>query len=660
MISAYKSLIISIIIVLLGSQIRVSASNTKENPMWVAFLSPSAMTDLGWTWQHNLARTELERHYDGLVRTEFFENVPEEYESSYRKLKAIADSGKYKMIVGCSFGYQFPMFDLANSYPDLKWLHVSGYLFGPPNFSTMFGRIFQSRYLTGVVAGLMTRTNRLAFLSSFPIPEVFRGTNAFFLGARSVNFAVEMSLFWTNSWFDPDLEQYASQKLLQDYSIDVIGHFSDSHIPQLVAKEMDRFSIGYHSDMTTFVGSEVLTSAVWNWTWAYQFFTDQALLDSWVATQYWEPIGTGPARLGTLSPFVPFSVKQHVAQVYESFLNKSFDVFCGANAAPWQNLDVNFTLQGCLSDVYLLQHMNVLHPDIEDLGIIVIPTTRIDVPSSMRIAMQVLAGIVILLCLVIMIITLIFREKLVIKLANLWFLQMTLIGAITMSMAVYTLSLTPPNRASCTSTIWLISCGFSLFCGGLLLKIWYVSTIKTRVKHQNAIKVSQGHLWLIQGALLTVYMALNIVLTVVDAPTDRISHQNLDSPYEYKVVCIYSLASEAIIWTLLGFSICLLVIGCFFTFKNRSIPTRFNESRHVALCIYDFTFVLAVLVPVIAILSDYTAQYLIICLGLIFGTSLSVAFIFAPKLWLISQGRDWNLTSPSDHRSSTNYTNTDL
>src|SRR3989338_4717373 len=128
MIPAYKSLIISIIVVFLGTQIKVNASNTKENPMWIAFLSPSAMTDLGWTWQHNLARTELERHYDGLVRTEFFENVPENYESSYQNLKKIADSGKYKMIVGCSFGYQFPMFDLANSYPDLKWLHVSGYL----------------------------------------------------------------------------------------------------------------------------------------------------------------------------------------------------------------------------------------------------------------------------------------------------------------------------------------------------------------------------------------------------------------------------------------------------------------------------------------------------------------------------------------------------
>src|SRR3989338_689241 len=101
--SAYKIIIISLILVLLGTTIKVKASNreiyTKENPMWIAFVSTSAKTDLGWTWQHNLARTELERYYDGAVRTNIFESVSEEYESSYQKLKEIADSGKYRMIV---------------------------------------------------------------------------------------------------------------------------------------------------------------------------------------------------------------------------------------------------------------------------------------------------------------------------------------------------------------------------------------------------------------------------------------------------------------------------------------------------------------------------------------------------------------------------------
>ena len=115
-----------------------------------------------------------------------------------------------------------------------------------------------------MVAGKMTKSNKLGFVAAFPIPEVIRGINAFTLGARDVNPNAEVRVVWTQTWFDPVKEKEAAEALL-DEGADIIAQHQDTTEPQKAAQDRGALSIGYDSDMAKFVGDTVLTSPIWNW-----------------------------------------------------------------------------------------------------------------------------------------------------------------------------------------------------------------------------------------------------------------------------------------------------------------------------------------------------------------------------------------------------------
>ena len=128
-----------------------------------------------------------------------------------------------------------PMVEVAPDFPAAYFEHCSGYKTAD-NMSTYFGRMYQPRYLSGIVAGKMTKSNVIGYAAAFPIPEVIRGINAFTLGAQSVNPDVQVRVVWTNTWFDPVKEREAAVALL-DAGADVIAQHQDTTEPQKAAEE---------------------------------------------------------------------------------------------------------------------------------------------------------------------------------------------------------------------------------------------------------------------------------------------------------------------------------------------------------------------------------------------------------------------------------------
>ncbi len=302
-----------------------AAVAAKAEPYKVAFVYIGPPGDLGWTHEHDQGRKAVEAEFGDKVKTVYIENVPEGPDAT-RIIRQYAQEG-YDMIFATSFGYMDPMVEVAKEFPKVKFEHCSGYKTSE-NMSTYFGRIYQPRYLSGIVAGKMTKSNIIGYAAAFPIPEVVRGINAFTLGARSVNPKVQVRVVWTNTWYDPVKEREAAVALL-DAGADIIAQHQDTVEPQKAAKERGKLSIGYDSDMRAFVGDTVLTSPVWNWGSYYKDTIGKAMAGTWTTHQYWEGLKAGVVRLADMSPLVPQDVKDLVKAAEQKILDGTWDVFYG-------------------------------------------------------------------------------------------------------------------------------------------------------------------------------------------------------------------------------------------------------------------------------------------------------------------------------------------
>jgi len=294
-------------------------------PQKIAFIYVSSVGDLGWSFEHDNGRKMLEAKLGDKVKTAIIESVPEGPDA-VRIIRQYALQG-YKVIFATSFGYMDPMMEVARDFPNVYFEHCSGYKTAP-NLSTYFGRMYQPRYLSGIVAGKMTQSNIIGYVAAFPIPEVIRGINAFTLGVRSVNPDAQVRVVWTSTWFDPVKEREAAVALL-DAGADLIAQHQDTTEPQKAAKDRGLLSIGYDSDMQKFVGDSVLVSPVWNWGSYYVETVNAALNGTWKSHQYWGGMKDGIVRLSDFSAKVPPEVKNLVAAKQEAIISGSWDVFHG-------------------------------------------------------------------------------------------------------------------------------------------------------------------------------------------------------------------------------------------------------------------------------------------------------------------------------------------
>lgn len=274
--------------------------------MKVGFVYVSPIGDAGYSYAHDVGRQAVEA-MDG-VTTSYVESVPEGPDSE-RVILNMARKG-YDVIFATSFGYMDPMLKVAKQFPKVAFLHCSGFKMAD-NMSNYFGRIYQARYLSGIVAGSMTKSNVIGYAAAFPIPEVIRGINAFTLGAQSVNPDVTVRVVWTKTWYDPATEKEAAKSLL-DVGADVIAQHQDSPGPQEAAQEKGVYSIGYNSDMSAFAPKSHMTAPVWNWGPYYTKVVEQVRKGTWKAESAWPGLKEGIVDLAPFGAMVPQNVQDKV------------------------------------------------------------------------------------------------------------------------------------------------------------------------------------------------------------------------------------------------------------------------------------------------------------------------------------------------------------
>ena len=290
----------------------------------VAFVYIGSANDGGYSMTHDLGRQYVEKNMPN-VQTSFVESVPAGADAE-RVISQLASQGN-KIIFTTSFGYMDPTINVAKKYPDVTFLHCSGYKTAP-NVGTYFGRMYESRYLTGIVAGKQTKSNVIGYVAAFPIPEVVRGINAFTLGVRSVNPDAKVKVVWTNTWYNPAGEKQAALTLI-DFGADVIAQHQDTPGPQQAAEERGVYGIGYDMDMSKAAPKAELTAAVWNWGPYYVNAIQQILDGKWKSGAYWGGMKDKVVDIAPYGPAVSEDTKKVTDAAKAKILDGSLQVFAG-------------------------------------------------------------------------------------------------------------------------------------------------------------------------------------------------------------------------------------------------------------------------------------------------------------------------------------------
>ena len=295
----------------------------KEDDFKVGFVFTGPISDGGWTQQHNAGRLAIEKEFG--VATLYKESVPNTQESAKVMRDMIAQGAK--MIFATSFGYMDYMLEVAAENPDVAFFHCGGYK-QSENAVNYLGRMFQARYLSGIVAGLKSETGKLGYIAAFEIPEVVRGINAFTLGARSVNPEATVEIIWTHSWNDPPREKEASFALI-DNGCDVIAQHQTGPANLQAAEARGVWGIGYHADMNAAAPEACLTSAYWNWT-PYYLQEVKAVMDgTWKAENFWSGLDMDIVRVAELGKNAPAGAADLVAEAEAMIKAGTLSVFEG-------------------------------------------------------------------------------------------------------------------------------------------------------------------------------------------------------------------------------------------------------------------------------------------------------------------------------------------
>ena len=280
-------------------------SASAADKLKVGFIYLGPIGDLGWTYQHELARQALVKEFGDKIETTYLENVSEGPDSE-RSIEQLVRAGN-KLIFTTSFGYMEPTLKVAKKYPNVHFEHATGYK-RAENMSTYSGRFYEGRYIQGIIAAKMSKSGVLGYIGSFPIPEVISGINATMLGAQTINPNIKVKIIWANSWFDPGKEADAAKALL-DQGADVIMQHTDSPAAMQVASERGKLAFGQDSEMIKFGPKAQLTSIMDNWA-PYYIDRVRAELDGkWASEDTW---GGLKSKMVVMAPFtnMPDDVKK--------------------------------------------------------------------------------------------------------------------------------------------------------------------------------------------------------------------------------------------------------------------------------------------------------------------------------------------------------------
>jgi simple sugar transport system substrate-binding protein len=264
----------------------VAAQGAKKK---VGFVYVGPIGDHGWSYQHHKGLEALKKELGDKIETTHVENVSEGPDAE-RVIDQLVSNG-HDLVFTTSFGFMNPTLKVAGRAPKVKFEHATGFK-QAENVATYNIRFYEGRYIAGVLAGKLTKSNTIGYIASFPIPEVVMGINAAYLGAKSVNPNIKFKVIWVSTWFDPGKEADAA-KALADQGADVLFQHTDSPAAMKLAETRGIMAVGQASDMAAFGPNAQITALVNNWAPYYVQRTKAMLDGSWKSGNVWGGLSSG-------------------------------------------------------------------------------------------------------------------------------------------------------------------------------------------------------------------------------------------------------------------------------------------------------------------------------------------------------------------------------
>jgi basic membrane protein A len=310
-----------------------------EGKFNVAMVLIGPHNDGGWS----------QAHYEGLIyvcdnmadsHVAYIENVPEGTDSE-QVFRSLSRKG-FDFIVGTSFGYMDPMATVAEEFPDITYLHLTGYKSNGTNFGNFFGAMETMKYLAGMLAGSRAKLDgnpKIGYMATFPIPEELRLGNAIMRGVKVTCPECTMDVRFINTWHDPVLEKDGAASLF-DAGAQVVFTGADTGAVADVAQEKDKWGVTYdHPDSCKV--ERCLTAPYWIWGPEYTRIAEKVKAGTYEAGyEYFDADAGAMGLLGFMEGETPRKgvedlpeadvqlVKDTLAKMLAGDLGR-FDVFAG-------------------------------------------------------------------------------------------------------------------------------------------------------------------------------------------------------------------------------------------------------------------------------------------------------------------------------------------
>ena len=310
------------------SQPSLQGFSKEEKKFQVALITNGPLSDWGFNYAHDQAVKYAENVLGDKVKVGSLGNVPETGDAE-RIMRRLIDTG-VNLIIAASFGYQDTSVKLAAEFPNVKFLQAWG--FKPSaNLGTYSSKMYEAWYAVGIVAGRMTKSNKLGIVAAHPVPPMKWQINAYVLGARSVNPKIMASVTFINHWFDPGLAAEASEALIANGCDVVCGVLDNSVAVAQVAQKRGIYLIGHNTDLLDFAPDVCLVGTRWQWGKLYANAVTRMIEGTWKGTDGDLNGGFKEGYVG-ITAFhtkVPASIQTEVLQVIQKIQNGEIYIYSG-------------------------------------------------------------------------------------------------------------------------------------------------------------------------------------------------------------------------------------------------------------------------------------------------------------------------------------------
>ncbi|MBO5459071.1 MAG: BMP family ABC transporter substrate-binding protein [Lachnospira sp.] len=298
----------------------------EENANIVGVIMPGSIRENGWNNVHYEGISAACEELGVSIRLE--ENVSETYEECAPAIEKMAKEGA-NIIILVSYNYPQEVGDVIKSHPEITFCCCDP-TFNADNYCAYFARIYQTRYLAGIIAGLKTETNNIGYIAAMDTSEVNRGINAFALGVHSVNPEANVFVFRTNSWDNAEKEKDATDKLVKGKNTDIVTYHQNQTNVIDEAEKLGIYSIGYHEVQKQY-SEKYLTSVICDWTKVYREVIKECIqgkVKTNTNSVYWVGMEKEAVSLSEYSPALSESIKADVQQAADKIIS-GMEIFSG-------------------------------------------------------------------------------------------------------------------------------------------------------------------------------------------------------------------------------------------------------------------------------------------------------------------------------------------